>query len=105
MFRPCPIAIWDLRKIRKHPDPPAPFPTLSCRRLFESEFVDSTSATMYTTSMRDIVVRAFPEELVRRAKAVAALDGLYFNEWVRLAVDEKLPGNSVPGAFGKSSAL
>jgi hypothetical protein len=45
---------------------------------------------MYTSGMSEIVARGCPEELVRTAKAAAAMEGLYFNEWIRRAVEEKL---------------
>ena len=58
----------------------------------------------------EIVARGCPEELVRTAKAAAALEGLYFNEWIRRAVEEKLRRKSTqednaPRAGRSASAL
>jgi hypothetical protein len=57
-------------------------------------FVDCTSETMYTSHMSDIVARGCSEDLVRTAKAAAALEGVFFNEWIRRAVEAKLGGRS-----------
>jgi hypothetical protein len=53
-------------------------------------FVDYARTLWYISTMKVLNLRGLPDDLIRRAKAAAALEGITLKDWVMKAIDAKL---------------
>jgi len=54
------------------------------------QMIDYTCTLWYISTMKVLNLRGLPDDLVRRAKASAALEGVTLKDWVMKAIQEKL---------------